>query len=253
MSRQESPADLQENAVPDSNEEAFQAMADLLAHMHRKEDTSPLAQRMRECFPSANAMFSASRDVWHKLGLRPNDALFFSFMTEITRYVQRDSFGKHPNISRLSKAAPYLIANSFGLQVECFYVFFLNQRGNLKERILMQRGISDGALFSLRHLLAETVRVAPAALIITHNHPGGTMRPSQDDISCTLDAMRALTVLGIPLLDHVIIVGNEAVSLRDNGFVPEAHWMRQAPDNRFLKNWLLEENAPAKPKRKPRK
>ena len=87
-------------------------------------------------------------------------------------------------------------------------------------------------------MLAELVRVNPCAVILSHNHPGRTLRPSQADVDCTMEALRALTAVGVPLLDHVIIAGDRAVSLRANGYIPAGLWLAQNPQHRQLRLWL---------------
>ena len=88
------------------------------------------------------------------------------------------------------------------------------------ECVCLQEGTQDGALFSLKHVRAELMRVHPAAIVISHNHPGNTLRPSQEDIDCTLSLLHALSAVGIPLLDHVIVAGQSTLSMRENGYVP---------------------------------
>lgn len=222
---------------------AFQAVEELLAHIHPREDARAAADELRERFVSADAMFLAGMPALEQLGLRCADALLVSRMTELARCLRLESFGRHPCVGDLRSAAAYLTASFHGLQVERFYMLCLDARGRLRERVLLQEGTSDGALFSLKAMLREVVRVDPCAVIISHNHPAHTLRPSQDDINCTLEALRALTVVGVPLLDHIVIAGDRAVSLRDNGFVPAALWLMQHPNHRLLRRWLEAEES----------
>ena len=57
---------------------------------------------------------------------------------------------------------------------------------------------------------------------------------------------KAAETFGISLLDHVIIAGRSAVSMRENGFVPTALWASQHPQTALLRNWLCPVEAPAK-------
>lgn len=60
-----------------------------------------------------------------------------------------------------------------------------------------------------------------AAIILAHNHPSGDPTPSTQDIDVTERAHRAGRVLGIPLLDHVIVVDSGAfASLAELGHLP---------------------------------
>lgn len=242
-----------EDCLSELDIEAFDAVQAMLAHMHRKQDITPLMDEIRFRFGSADAMFKASRHLWERIGLKRSEAMLFGLMVDIARYTQRTSYGKRPRLCRLHESSDYLLSNFKGLQVERFYLFCINHRGCLKERLLLHEGVDDGILFSLSKLLAEVVRVSPAAVLVAHNHPGGTTRPSQDDINCTVDIINALSTLEIPLMDHVIAAGHDIVSMRDNGFIPEDYWMAQSPTNRFLRDWLVTDASAAKPARSRKK
>lgn len=217
---------------------AFRALEALLVHLHPREDASAQIAELKAHFASADALFGADAHALERLGVRAGDALLLSRLTELNRCMMRARFDRRPQLGRLREASAYLSANFYGLRVERFYMFCLDARGRLKARVLLQEGTSDGALFSLKAMLTEVVRVQPDAVILSHNHPGRTLRPSQDDLSCTLSAIRALTVVGVPMLDHVIVAGSQAVSLRDNGFLPAGLWLSQAPEHRLNRRWL---------------
>ena len=216
------------SAARRKSDRAFDALDGLLGHMHPKQDMHAVVRRLRENYASADALFAVSPHMLEQAGLHPHDALLLSKLPELNRHIALERFGAHPRLHRLPLASDYLAANFHGLKVERFYLL-------------------DGALFNLKHVLSELMRVGPAAVVISHNHPGGTLRPSQEDIDCTLSLLRALGVVGIPLLDHVIIAGSSAVSMRENGYVPTALWLDQAPEHRLLREWLLEDK-PAPPK-----
>ena len=235
------------SAARRKSDRAFDALDGLLGHMHPKQDMHAVVRRLRENYVSADALFSVSPHMLEQAGLHPHDALLLSKLPELNRHIALERFGAHPRLHRLPLASDYLAANFHGLKVERFYLLCLDVRGRLMECVFLQEGTLDGALFNLKHVLSELMRVGPAAVVISHNHPGGTLRPSQEDIDCTLSLLRALGVVGIPLLDHVIIAGSSAVSMRENGYVPTALWLDQAPEHRLLREWLLEDK-PAPPK-----
>ena len=59
--------------------------------------------------------------------------------------------------------------------------------------------------------------MAAPNIIVAHNHPSGDASPSPQDVSVTKELAKAAELLGITLLDHVVIGGDEAVSLKDRG------------------------------------
>ena len=65
-----------------------------------------------------------------------------------------------------------------------------------------------------------------------------TLRPSQADVRCTLDALNALFALGVILLDHIVVANRTPVSIRQGGFIGADLWIQQAPENRLNRLWL---------------
>ena len=58
-----------------------------------------------------------------------------------------------------------------------------------------------------------------AHILVYHNHPSGNTEPSEADIIFTKRMEEAGSILGIDLLDHIIISGNEWLSLREYGIL----------------------------------
>ena len=221
------------------NAQAFRCIEQMLAHIHPRQDVKPIVETLRSRFGTVNAMFSADAHVLEKAGLHPHDALLISSIPSIVRFADRTGYDKKYRLDRIDPAGKYLVSNFQGYEVEYFYVLHLDSRGRLIESTQLQEGMEDCSLFNLKKLLSEVMRVSPKAVILSHNHPGCTLRPSQEDINCTNEAIRALSVIGIPMLDHIIVAGKQAVSLRENGFIPAARWLSQAPDHKMLQNFLL--------------
>ncbi len=90
-----------------------------------------------------------------------------------------------------------------------------------RNRVVGQRVIYQGNAYSSVVRPAEVLRpavvVAAPNIIVAHNHPSGDASPSPQDVEVTRELAKAAELLGITLLDHVVIGGGEAVSLKDRG------------------------------------
>jgi DNA repair protein RadC len=77
------------------------------------------------------------------------------------------------------------------------------------------------------------VREAAAAVLVAHSHPSGDPSPSAEDVEVTRRLIASSVLLGIPLLDHVIVVESGWHSLRASrpelGFGAEAQGTPWAP------------------------
>jgi DNA repair protein RadC len=75
-----------------------------------------------------------------------------------------------------------------------------------------------GAIVDVRLLFGIVLKVAGTAIILSHNHPSGTLKPSQPDRQITEKIKKGGALLDIRLLDHIILVpdGNH-YSFADEG------------------------------------
>ena len=70
-----------------------------------------------------------------------------------------------------------------------------------------------------RKIAEEALKNKASAVILAHNHPGGTLKPSANDIDAT-DAVRlALQTLDITILDHIIVSGNKYFSFKEHNLI----------------------------------
>ena len=56
-------------------------------------------------------------------------------------------------------------------------------------------------------------------VVLAHNHPGGTLRPSSADVQLTDQLRAVLRAVGITVLDHVIVAGDGYYSFADHGLI----------------------------------
>ena len=221
-----------------ANDALYACVGRVLARLHKKEPVEPQLADIRFRFPTATFFFEASPFMLRRSGLRNLDAFYFSMLPALARRSGREVLGVRPTLNTLSRMARFLEALFIGVHVECFYLVLLTASGILIDAKLMQRGTVDSAPFYQREVLASVVNREAKAAVLCHNHPGGTLRPSREDLICTLNMLGAMAALGIPLLDHVIVARGQAVSIRETGLVPDVLWTAQAPKNRLNRSWL---------------
>jgi DNA repair protein RadC len=102
---------------------------------------------------------------------------------------------------------------------EVFSVIFLdNQNGVLAYQNLFQ-GTIDGAAVYPREIVKAALAHNAAAVILAHNHPSGVAEPSRADINITERIVKALEVVDIRVLDHLIVGGTAIVSFAEQGLI----------------------------------
>lgn len=80
-------------------------------------------------------------------------------------------------------------------------------------RLIAKRIITIGTLTSSlvhpREVFADAITDRAASIIVAHNHPSGSLRPSEADREVTEDLLSAAQILGITLKDHLILTRTE--------------------------------------------
>ena len=58
-----------------------------------------------------------------------------------------------------------------------------------------------------------------AAVIFAHNHPSGIAKPSSSDVQITLQLKKALALVDVRVIDHIIVGDGETVSMAEIGLI----------------------------------
>ena len=78
-------------------------------------------------------------------------------------------------------------------------------------------GTIDSASVYPREVVKAALACNAAAVVLAHNHPSGVAEPSRADIDITARLTKALNLIDVRVLDHIIVGGNYQVSLAERG------------------------------------
>jgi len=81
----------------------------------------------------------------------------------------------------------------------------------------LAEGGRHGCAVLARDVLRAALSMGAVSFILAHNHPGGDPTPSRHDLHLTRTIARAASMIGLPLLDHVIVAPSAHVSMLDVG------------------------------------
>ena len=104
----------------------------------------------------------------------------------------------------------------YGLKQEYFYVLYLDTKKNLIERKLLFMGTIDRSLIHPREVFKNAYLCSASSFICMHNHPTGSLIPSQADIEITKTLKEIGRIQGIELVDHLIVSDNNYFSFFEN-------------------------------------
>ncbi|MEP5253602.1 RadC family protein [Winogradskyella rapida] len=98
---------------------------------------------------------------------------------------------------------------------EEFWILYLNNSNKVIQKNQLSKGGITGTLVDVRLVLKTALEVGAIALILCHNHPSGTLKPSRADKDITQKLTVAAKSLDISVLDHLIITENAYYSFAD--------------------------------------
>ena len=116
-----------------------------------------------------------------------------------------------------SKVAAFYMEEMRHLEQENLKLLLLNTKNILLRDITVSRGTVNASCATPREIYIEALRFRACGIILLHNHPSGDPAPSREDCLFTERVREAGSLMGVPLLDHIIIGDNSYVSLRERG------------------------------------
>jgi DNA repair protein RadC len=102
---------------------------------------------------------------------------------------------------------------------EEFWILYLNNSNKVIAKNQLSKGGITGTLVDVRLVLKKALEVSATALILCHNHPSGTLKPSNADKAITQKLKTAAISLDIKVLDHLIITEKAYLSFADDGIL----------------------------------
>ena len=101
------------------------------------------------------------------------------------------------------------------LEHEEFWIIYLNNSNKVIQKNQLSKGGITGTLVDVRLVLKNALQVGATGLILVHNHPSGTLKPSEADKQITQKLKLAAQSLDINVLDHLIITEKAYFSFAD--------------------------------------
>lgn len=102
---------------------------------------------------------------------------------------------------------------------ECFYAMYLNRANKVLSVMLISEGGTSGTVVDIKKVLAPAILQNASGIIVSHNHPSGSLLVSEQDRMITLKLRDSAKLMDINLLDHIIITSEKYYSFADEGIL----------------------------------
>jgi DNA repair protein RadC len=103
--------------------------------------------------------------------------------------------------------------------IEQFKVLLLNRSKRVIGMYEMSTGSTTGTIYDPKLVFVSALKANAHGLIVAHNHPSGSLKPSQADIALTDQLREWGDFLQIPLLDHIILTSESYFSFANESFL----------------------------------
>jgi DNA repair protein RadC len=138
---------------------------------------------------------------------------------ELGRRRQAALYLDKPIVKSSQDIANYLQALFRDLPHEVFAVAYLNQANRINHLEIISKGGITGTVADPRVILKKAILEDAVNLIICHNHPSGSLKPSRADQELTKKLKEAAKLFDISLFDHIIVSESGYFSFADAGIL----------------------------------
>lgn len=136
--------------------------------------------------------------------------------------VKRISLADYKNkqiLNSSSKVGEYLVKELQFLKNEVFTVSFLDSQCRLIKTDIVSSGTINEAAIYPRTVVKTVLDNSANSVILGHNHPGGSLKPSAADIEVTKKIVAALKTINVAVMDHIIVAENKYYSFAEQGLL----------------------------------
>lgn len=152
-------------------------------------------------------------------GIGPTKYSQLQAVRELGKRYQQIPFKRGLTIIQSTQAARYFQTHLRDCEQEIFAALFLDNKNRFIHFEKLFYGSINMTQIYPREVIKRALYHNAAAMIIGHNHPSGMARPSQADIEMTRLLAKALDLIEVRLLDHLIIGDCTICSLAERGLV----------------------------------
>lgn len=179
----------------------------------------------------ARKILASVNNNWHQLSLLSNkDLMKFKGVGEVKAIsiIAALEIGKRRSVQEIpyrpiisNSGDAYLILKNHltDLRTEEFWAIFLNQSNKVIHISKLTQGGISQSIVDVRILFKTALDHFSTGIIIAHNHPSGSLKPSTEDLNITQKIKEAGSTLSIQLLDHIIITQDTYCSFSDEGLL----------------------------------
>lgn len=193
----------------------------LLFYALPRRDTNALAHKLLERFGSLRGVLEAPVDELEQVeGVGESAAALLRLVPQVSRRYMMSLGDSRNELSSSAAAGRYVVPLFMYEREEVVFMLCLDSRCKLINCREIGRGVVNCAQVSVRRVVEQALSQSAVSVVLAHNHVDGLAIPSREDELTTRRIQEALALVGVTLSDHIIVSGEDFVSLADSGLIP---------------------------------
>jgi DNA repair protein RadC len=185
------------------------------------ENSLNLSHRLIQEFGSLSSILTASlKDFEDYKGIGISKWSQLQVIHELVQRSYKEKIKQQSILTSTDLVKSYLIGLIGQREYEVFVCLYLDIHLRLIDTHEIFRGSISETTVHIREIAKECLLRNASSLIIAHNHPSGSLKPSKEDIALTIVLHEALQLLEVNLLDHCIVTKRGASSFLELKIMP---------------------------------
>ncbi len=152
-------------------------------------------------------------------GIGEAKAITIAAALELGRRRQATASLEKSVVGSSNDIAAYLRAALKDYRHEVFAVIFLNRANKINHFEIVSAGGITGTVADPRVILKKALEENAISIILCHNHPSGSLKPSRADEELTTKIKEAAKYFDIKVIDHIIVSEDGYYSFADEGIL----------------------------------
>lgn len=196
----------------------LQALELLLFYAIPRRDTNPIAHALLDRFGSLQAVFEASiQELCEVPGVGRHTAGLILLVPQLVKHSRVSAAREKKSIRNGRDAAEYLRPFLDTEREEVAMMVCLDANKAVINCVELARGTVNSVTISCRRIVETALKSKASYVILAHNHPGGRPSLSREDDAVTSGVYKALALVDVKLMDHIVVAGGQYASINDMG------------------------------------